>query len=131
MPKAEEEMIAWEQPRFYFLPLLKNSMMGKYILLKNGDEITIGGRKIRCLALPGHTMGSMGYVVDGKYLFSGDAFRIKNGHVALPFKKIFVMNENEMRASIRKVAALDSLQYIFAACSGFTADPEFALREWK
>lgn len=131
MPRAEVEMVVARKPRFSFIPFLRNTIMGKYILLKDGDEITIGGRKIRCLALPGHTSGSMGYIVDRKYLFSGDAFRIKNGRIDLPLKKIFVMNEDEMRASIRRVAGLDSLQYIFAGSSGFTADPDFALKRWK
>jgi hydroxyacylglutathione hydrolase len=131
MPEAEVEMIASEKKRFISIPFLRNFLIAKYDLLKDGDEITIGGRQIRCVNLPGHTSGSMGYIVDGKYLFSGDAFRIKNGRIALPYKKLFVMDEEAMRASIRKVARLDSLRYIFSANSGFTADPAFALQEWR
>lgn len=42
----------------------------------DGDEITVGGREVRGMALPGHTAGLLGFVIDGpdrKELFSGDA----------------------------------------------------------
>jgi glyoxylase-like metal-dependent hydrolase (beta-lactamase superfamily II) len=131
LPQAEQEMIESEKPRLSFLPFLRNALIGTYTLLRDGDELKIGGRHIRCCALPGHTTGSMGYIVDGKYLFSGDAFRIKNGRIALPLKRPFVMDEEAMRTTIRKIVRIDSLQYIFSANSGFTADPVFALREWR
>jgi len=35
---------------------------------------------------PGHTSGSMIYLVDGQYLFTGDAFSILNGKISIhPF----------------------------------------------
>lgn len=39
--------------------------------IKNGDELTFGGIKIKAISTPGHTEGGMCYLIDGK-LFSGD-----------------------------------------------------------
>ena len=41
-------------------------------LLKDGDTLHIGGIEIKCFLVPGHTWGHMVYLVDGKYLFTGD-----------------------------------------------------------
>ena len=43
--------------------------------LRHGDEFRVGSLKVRAIHLPGHSKGSMLYLVDGKrrYLFSGDA----------------------------------------------------------
>lgn len=39
-----------------------------------GYELDLGGETVRAVALPGHTRGSMGYVVEGeRVLLSGDA----------------------------------------------------------
>ena len=48
-------------------------------LLKNKQQLILGDRVIECVKAPGHTLGSMIYLLDGKYLFTGDAFSIING----------------------------------------------------
>ena len=40
--------------------------------LKDGDEVQFGETSLRVLAAPGHTPGSVCYLVAGRYLFSGD-----------------------------------------------------------
>jgi glyoxylase-like metal-dependent hydrolase (beta-lactamase superfamily II) len=70
----------------------------------------------------------MGYFIDNKYLFTGDAFRLKNGKISLPFRKYFVTDQEAMLKSIDKVSKLDSVKYIFTAHSGFTADFNFAVK---
>ena len=42
------------------------------VLLHNGRVLDIDGIKIECFFVPGHTWGHMVYLVDGKYLFTGD-----------------------------------------------------------
>ena len=61
----------------------------------------------------------MGYLIDDKYLFSGDAFRIENGKITVPHLKLFVMDLNEMKKSINKICTLKEVQYIFTSHSGF------------
>lgn len=127
-PSEEKGMLDHKSQRFTFLPFYKNNIdMNGFLLTKDYDEIKIGGRKIKCISLPGHTDGSMGYLVDNKYLFTGDALRLKNGKIAIPFRKYFVSDKNAMLESINKVANLDSVEFIFTAHSGFTADFNFAV----
>ena len=38
----------------------------------DGEVIDIDGIRIECFLVPGHTWGHMVYLVDGKYLFTGD-----------------------------------------------------------
>jgi len=56
------------------------------IPLSDGQELSFDGTKIKCIKAPGHTIGSMLYQVDDRYLFTGDAFRISNGNIGVhPF----------------------------------------------
>ena len=48
-------------------------------LLKDGEELLFDDAKIECIHAPGHTNGSMLYLIDETYLFTGDAFMIRNG----------------------------------------------------
>ena len=57
--------------RLYKLPQV--TIDNKKVLLKDGQVITIGGVKIECFLTPGHTWGHMVYLIDDRYLFTGDA----------------------------------------------------------
>jgi glyoxylase-like metal-dependent hydrolase (beta-lactamase superfamily II) len=62
--------------------------IGKITLLSDGQELLFGGAKVKCISAPGHTNGSMLYLFDNKYLFSGDALMISNGNIGVqPFSK--------------------------------------------
>ena len=63
------------------LPLGVN--IDRIIPLTNGDEFIFNETKIKSIAAPGHTPGSMLYLVDDKYLFTGDAFKIRNGNISV------------------------------------------------
>ena len=54
----------------YKLPLVKTD--NRKVLLKDGEVFTIGGIKIECILVPGHTCGHMVYLIDDIYLFTGD-----------------------------------------------------------
>lgn len=130
--EKELEMINGGTQRFGFIPFITNSLEKENInTLNDNDSLFIDGVKIKCIALPGHTPGSMGFVIKDKYLFTGDAFRIKNGKLNVPYKKQFAMNINEMKNSIRKLKELRRVKYIFSAHSGFTADFDFAISDWR
>jgi hydroxyacylglutathione hydrolase len=127
-PEKELEMIENKIPRLSYLPFIKNSIRLKYYTpVSDNDSFRIDNLKVKCISLPGHTLGSMGYIVDEKYLFSGDAFRIKNGRIRVPNLKLLVMDLNEMKKSIEKVCTLKGIQYIFTSHSGFTTDFSFAI----
>jgi hydroxyacylglutathione hydrolase len=127
-PKKEMEMIVNEIPRLSYFPFIKNSVRLKhYTAVNDNDSLCIDNLRVKCISLPGHTLGSMGYIINDMYLFSGDAFKIKNGKITVPNLKLFVMDLNEMENSIERVSKLKGIQYIFASHTGFTADFSFAV----
>ena len=54
----------------YKLP--KVTINNKKVLLKDGQIVDIDGIRIESFLVPGHTWGHMVYLVDDKYLFTGD-----------------------------------------------------------
>ncbi|MCL2655412.1 MAG: MBL fold metallo-hydrolase [Coriobacteriia bacterium] len=68
-----------------------------FVLLEDGQRLQIGGREIECIATPGHSPGQMAYLIDGKYLFAGDAFKLKNG---TPEPHPFSVDAQQSKATI-------------------------------
>lgn len=79
--------------------------MGDFILIDDGDEISVGGEKFSVIATPGHTAGSVSFLANdviftGDTLFAGGVF----GRYDLPtsdglslmhsLKKLFTLDEN-------------------------------------
>lgn len=56
--------------RLYKLPQV--TINNKKQLLKDGEAFKIGDIKIHAFLVPGHTWGHMVYMIDDKYLFTGD-----------------------------------------------------------
>lgn len=56
--------------RLYKLPQV--TINNKKHLLKDGETFKIGDIKIHAFLVPGHTWGHMVYMIDDKYLFTGD-----------------------------------------------------------
>ncbi len=56
--------------RTYKLPQV--TINNEKVLLYDGQILEIGGIKIECFLVPGHTWGHMVYLIDDKYLFTGD-----------------------------------------------------------
>lgn len=74
------------------------SALNKIIWMEDNEEIGLYGHKVQIIWTPGHTKGSAMYAVDGKYLFSGDTFRITNGNIAVhPYTMDRVQAEKTLR----------------------------------
>lgn len=72
------------------------------ITVQDGDEIELGTLKIKVLSTPGHTSGSVCYVV-GDALFSGDTlFYCSCGRTDFP-----TGSSDDMIKSLKKLASLD------------------------
>jgi len=74
--------------------------IGKIILLQDGQEFLFNATKIKCIKTPGHTNGSMAYLVDGQYLFTGDAFKIKNENISV---HPYTMDKNLAKKTIEQL----------------------------
>ena len=55
---------------FYKLPQV--TINNEKVLLRDGQVLDVDGIKIECFLVPGHTWGHMVYLIDEKYLFTGD-----------------------------------------------------------
>ncbi|MEK9630113.1 MAG: MBL fold metallo-hydrolase [Nitrospinota bacterium] len=62
---------AFECPTYIDHKEPKPSGSSNFIVVKEGDEITLGKLKINCLETPGHTLGGVSYLIN-KTLISGD-----------------------------------------------------------
>jgi len=85
----EEGLINGTKSRFL---IFGNKIDAKdYKTLEDGQNINIGKVSIKGILTPGHTPGSMCYLVNGRYLFTGDAF-IPGVKVFTKFKKSNKLN---------------------------------------
>lgn len=69
-------------------------------LLSDGQKLILGEHSVKCIKTSGHTPGSMSFLVDGSYLFTGDALSVKQNNI---FTHPFTMNENEALESIERL----------------------------
>ncbi|MDR2687603.1 MAG: MBL fold metallo-hydrolase [Oscillospiraceae bacterium] len=67
--------------------------------------LACGDVRVRCTGAPGHTPGSMAYLVSGSWLFTGDAFKFKRGEVSV---HPFTMDEAQAKET---AAALKGILY--------------------
>jgi glyoxylase-like metal-dependent hydrolase (beta-lactamase superfamily II) len=93
--------------------------------LHDGDRVRVGSIDVVAIAAPGHTPGSMAYLVDGWALFVGDAFKLVDDRAA-PLRPLWSMDKVAEAASIAKLGALDGVRAVFTAHSGFAGPDALA-----
>ena len=57
---------------YHLYKLPQVTIRNEKALLHDGEAFEIDGIRIECFLVPGHTWGHMVYLIDGKYLFTGD-----------------------------------------------------------
>ena len=119
---AEEQLINGKIRRS---PFFQNQLTCPYQLVADNQELLIDGVSIKCLLTPGHTVGSTCYLVNGKYLFVGDTMGLQNDK-AVPFIKLFNMDSNQAKESMKKIAGVTGAQYVFTGHHGYTDNPHQA-----
>lgn len=126
--KQEEQMVNGETSRF---AIFKNSLSGRaYTTIEDLQVIDLLSSKIQGILVKGHTPGSMCFLVNEKYLFTGDALSLKDGKVER-FNHFFNMDSETAAKSMVKLTQLPLAQYIFTAHYGFTNDYKTAVSSWK
>jgi glyoxylase-like metal-dependent hydrolase (beta-lactamase superfamily II) len=101
-----------------------------YHLLNDNDVVAVGSTKIRAIATPGHTAGSMSYLVNESILFVGDNFKLIDNKVC-SLRRYINMNTEQQKKSIRKLACLDNVHLACTAHTGYTKDFNKAISDWK
>lgn len=90
----------------------------------------VGKIKVQGISTPGHTPGSMSYVINEEYLFVGDTLSlIKNRVFTFPF---FINKDTKtQKESIKKLAKLKNVKAMFTAHSGCSMDFQKSIFSWK
>jgi glyoxylase-like metal-dependent hydrolase (beta-lactamase superfamily II) len=122
--KDEEQMINRTTPRlfyFYYNPKINK----EYHLITDGEIIRVGKIKVKAIATPGHTPGSMCFLINEHILLTGDTVTLRNGKV-YPFYSFFNMNTKTQRKSINKLAKLENIWVLCTAHTGCTKDFKYS-----
>jgi len=112
----EIQMIDGTVSRNFFT---KNKLDVPYETLSNGETLELFNMKIECIFTPGHTNGSVCYLINGKYLFVGDTLSLQDNEVGL-FSSFYNMNNEMQKNSIKRLSELNDIQYIFSGHYGFS-----------
>lgn len=85
------------------------------IIVKDGDEITLGETKIKVMATPGHTSGSVCYIAEN-CIFSGDTlFYCSCGRTDFPSG-----SPEQMMLSLQKLKTLDGDYKVYTGHNNLT-----------
>lgn len=110
----------------YKLPMVKTD--NKKVLLRDGEVFEIDGIKIECILVPGHTWGHMVYLIDDRYLFTGDTiwFGADGGYSFIGTlaedNKLSVRSLEKLEANIR---ARNRSIAVITGHTGWTDDLDF------
>lgn len=128
LSKDEEQMINKITPRlfwFYYNPEINRG----YDLITDGEIINVGKIKVKAIATPGHTPGSMCFLINEHILLTGDTIVLRNGKV-YPFYSFFNINTKTQKESINKLAKLKDISILCTAHTGYTKDFRDAMEKW-
>jgi len=128
LSSQEEQMINGGTSRFW---VFGNSIYSNdYGLIDDQQTLNIGSTKVKGILIPGHTPGSMCYLINDKYLFSGDVLSLKDGKIA-GFNDFFNMDTETALKSLDKLTDIPGVEWIFTAHYGCTDDYPNAVSNWK
>lgn len=129
LARKEEQMITHRKARAFGMHY-NDPIKRKYGLLDNDEVVQIGDITVRGIETPGHTPGSMSYLINGEYLFVGDTMALIGNRVQ-HFPSFINMNTSTQKESIRKLSGLKDIKLMFTAHSGYTEDFSIAIKRWQ
>lgn len=101
--------------------------------VRDGQVVTAAGVGVHIIETPGHTPDSICYEVDDRYLFTGDALRLRRGQ-AVPFPFIFDRDRQAARRSLRKLAGIclkPGIESLWTSHTGSIGDAASAFINWR
>ena len=130
--ETENRYLTGEAPRkviYHLYRLPQVTILNEKVLLHDGQVFDVGGIRIECFLVPGHTWGHMVYLIDDRYLFTGNTiwFGADGG-----YSFISTLAENN-RLAVRSLAELEAKlkardlhPLILTGHTGWTDNFEFA-----
>lgn len=129
LPKDERAMLDRSTARFFGL-FYNRPFDRDYEPLEDGQVLQIGNATIRCISTPGHTAGSMSFLVNGSIMIVGDELNLKDQAAVLD--RGFISIDNRKRGeSIRKLAGFAGARLLCTMHSGYSDDFEKAMEGWR
>jgi glyoxylase-like metal-dependent hydrolase (beta-lactamase superfamily II) len=125
----EVAMLNHSTPRF-FKRVYNNPLPFPYETVKDDQELKLGDTLIKCISTPGHTTGSMSFLVNGAILIVGDELNLRHGEAVLD-RNILGIDNLKRLESIHKLARLSDVRIICPAHSGYSEDFEKAIKNWR
>jgi glyoxylase-like metal-dependent hydrolase (beta-lactamase superfamily II) len=129
VPKDEIPMTDRSTPRLFGL-FHNRPLPRAYETLSDSQELRFGSQRVLCISTPGHTVGSMSFLVNRSILVVGDILNLSQGKAVMDREMINIDREKR-RQSIRKLAALQGVSLLCTMHSGYTTDFERAMRAWR
>jgi hydroxyacylglutathione hydrolase len=129
LSRDEVPMITRRTPRFFGI-VFNRAITRGYETLADSQELAIGSARIRCIATPGHTVGSMSYLVNDRILIVGDILNLDRGRAVMD-RAMINMDARRRRESIRKLARMEGVRTLCTMHSGYTRDFGAAMAGWK
>jgi glyoxylase-like metal-dependent hydrolase (beta-lactamase superfamily II) len=123
--KGEEKILMGEVKRFSFKEINR-----EYNLLYDGDVLEIDGLSVKAVSAPGHTPGSLCFIVNDNLLFTGDTLSIKKGRVGV-FFPLFNVDTELQKKSIDKIKRLEGIEYIFTGHNGYSDNFREMFENWE
>jgi metallo-beta-lactamase class B len=118
LPEKEEPLVTGQQKRKFLIFSRINALpVSAYTLIADGKEISFGASTIKAYLTPGHTIGSTSYLINGKYLATGDLALVKEGKL-VPMPKPPSENMEALNTSLTKVNALHGVEMVLTAHAG-------------
>jgi len=110
--------------------LRRNALPDRRRHLDDGGVVDSGGVRVQAIGTPGHTPGSLSYLVDGRWLFTGDTISLRNGEAG-PFVDLFNMDTAVQTGSIGRLAKLQGVEAVFTGHHGYSQDFPGAFAAWR
>jgi hydroxyacylglutathione hydrolase len=127
LSKQEEQMLNGQTARMLYV---KNKIdTTTYSLIDDQQTFYIGNLKIKGILTPGHTPGSMCYVISESFLFVGDALSLQRGKIAR-FNDAFNMDSKMAEQSMNNITHLPNVNYLFTAHYGYSSNYHKAVGDW-
>ena len=122
IPSLEVPLADGKEARVFFWNKRKQEVPVNYVPVKEGTAARAGSFTVLPISTPGHTPGSASYLINGKWLFTGDLLRLKDGQ-AVPMPGGFNMDTARAAGSIRELGKRTrGVQLLLTAHTGVTAD---------
>ena len=131
--EGERDLLSGKTRRKFFGIRTQVSFDHRWTPASPGSVTSVGPISVSAISVPGHTPGSMAYLVDGTHLFTGDLMMLTDARAVVSSSVInndSAESERSLRALARQVKG-KGVTLIATSHWGISRDPDAALASWR